>query len=117
MRPAILPACCLCLAGCLFLADRAFSQQSPSLDQDQFEVASVKPVVPVSLDGPYIAGILRGGPGTTDPGRIAYSRVGLRGLLALAHGVQRYQVIGPDWLAAKYTRSTQQSDRGLRSRR
>src|SRR5580658_1670459 len=93
MRTAILPACCLFLAGA-----PAFSQQNPSLEEPQFEVASVKPVAPVSLDGPYVPGILRGGPGTADPGRITYGRAGLRGLLTLAYGVQRYQVIGPEWL-------------------
>jgi uncharacterized protein (TIGR03435 family) len=93
MQPAILPVCCLFLAG-----THAFSQQNQSLAEPEFEVASVKPVAPVSLNGPYIAGILQGGPGTADPGRITYSRVGLRGLLTLAYGVQRDQVIGPDWL-------------------
>jgi uncharacterized protein (TIGR03435 family) len=76
----------------------AFSQQTSSGSEPQFEAASIKPVAPVSLDGPYIKGIIRGGPGTSDPTRITYSRVGVRGLLTLAYGLRRDQVIGPDWL-------------------
>lgn len=76
----------------------AFRQQTSSGGQPQFEAASIKPVAPVSLDRPYIKGIIRGGPGTLDPTRITYSRVGLRGLLTLAYGLRRDQVIGPDWL-------------------
>jgi hypothetical protein len=59
----------------------AFSQQNPNLDEAQFGAAAVKPVAPISLDGPYVTAILRGGPGTADAGQIAYSHVGLRGLL------------------------------------
>jgi uncharacterized protein (TIGR03435 family) len=76
----------------------AFSQQTSSGGEPQFEAASIRPVAPVSLDGPYVAGKIRGGPGTSDPTRIKYSRVGLRGLLTLAYGLRRYQVVGPDWL-------------------
>lgn len=75
----------------------ALGKQNPQVGELQFEVASVKPVAPVSPE-PYIPGVWHGGPGTTDPGRITYSRFGLRGLLVSAYGVQRYQVIGPDWL-------------------
>jgi len=87
MRPAILVACCLIPAGRL-----GFSQAKL-----EFEVASVKPSAPPSGNGPIAVGS-RGGPGTSDPGRIAFSRYWLKGLLTTAYGVQPYQVIGPDSL-------------------
>jgi uncharacterized protein (TIGR03435 family) len=90
MRPAI-------LAACWFLATTslAFSQAKP-----EFEVASVKPSASPYGNGPVAVGS-RGGPGSTDPSRITYNRLGLNGLLTTAYGVQPYQVIGPDWLATE----------------
>jgi uncharacterized protein (TIGR03435 family) len=87
MRPAIFAACCFVLTASL-----AFSQAKP-----EFEVASVKPSAPPSGNGPVAIGN-RGGPGSPDPSRITYNRLGLKGLLTTAYAVQPYQVIGPDWL-------------------
>ena len=60
-----------------------------------FEVASVKPSDPASQGrgGP------QGGPGTADPGRIAYSRVTLQALIREAFGVNFDQIQGPGWIA------------------
>jgi uncharacterized protein (TIGR03435 family) len=61
-----------------------------------FEVASVK------VSAPMPAGAFRinmgGGPGSTDPGRVTYQGVTLKGLIARAYGVKEYQVEGPQWL-------------------
>ena len=65
-----------------------------------FEVASIKPPAPPSKGD--VNGVIRmgaqGGPGTSDPGRISYSLVSLRALLAQAFGMKNHQVSGPDWL-------------------
>src|SRR5271165_4935802 len=87
MRPAILAA-----GGFLLTGTLGFSQAKP-----EFEVASVKPSAPPSGNGPVAIGS-RGGPGTPDPGRVTFIRLGLKGLLTSAYRVQPYQVIGPDWL-------------------
>jgi uncharacterized protein (TIGR03435 family) len=39
-----------------------------------------------------------GGPGSTDPGRVTYSGVTLRTLIARAYSVKEHQVEGPEWL-------------------
>ena len=60
-----------------------------------FEAASVKPA------GPFVAGNSggsRGGPGTSDPGRIAIARATLTQLLARAYDVSLDQISGPEWL-------------------
>jgi uncharacterized protein (TIGR03435 family) len=58
-----------------------------------FEVASVK--VSAQSGGRYS---MTGGPGTSDPGRIAYTNVMLRAVLLTAFDVKNYQLAGPDWL-------------------
>jgi uncharacterized protein (TIGR03435 family) len=61
-----------------------------------FEVASVK------VSAPLPSGVMMfrmgGGPDTSDPGRITYSGVNLKTLVARAYGVKDYQVEGPQWL-------------------
>jgi len=61
-----------------------------------FEVASVK-VSPPLPPGVRVLS-LGGGPGSTDPGRVTYTGVTLRVLIARAYDVKEYQVEGPDWL-------------------
>jgi uncharacterized protein (TIGR03435 family) len=65
-----------------------------------FEVASIKRAIPPrDGDGKGVIRIgAQGGPGTRDPGRISYSFVSLRMLLAQAFGLKNQQVSGPDWL-------------------
>jgi uncharacterized protein (TIGR03435 family) len=60
-----------------------------------FEAASVK------LAGPLVPGVqpgMRGGPGTDDPGRLAWPRATLPMLLMQAYGVGIDQITGPAWL-------------------
>jgi uncharacterized protein (TIGR03435 family) len=86
MRKTIYRASVLALA-----CAAAYGQPSP-----QFEVATVKPDPP-SADG-RIRVMLRGGPGTNDPGRINYEGVTLKDLLSTAYAVKNFQVQGPAWL-------------------
>ena len=58
-----------------------------------FEVASVKPAKPDS--GRYT---MKGGPGTSDLGRITYTNIMLRAVLLSAYDVKNYQIFGPEWI-------------------
>src|SRR5690349_9144323 len=58
-----------------------------------FEVASVKAVP--NGTGRFT---MSGGPGTNDPGRIAYMNIPLRRVLLAAYDLPNYQIAGPDWL-------------------
>jgi uncharacterized protein (TIGR03435 family) len=83
-------ACAAILARCMVLAqttDKALT----------FDAASVKPFIPPA--GPYLrlAGG-RGGPGSSDPGRIRYPMVSLKTLLMAAYDIKNFQVSGPSWL-------------------
>jgi uncharacterized protein (TIGR03435 family) len=70
-----------------------------------FDAASVKalriadPIDPMN-PGTIAAGLpmMRGGPGTSTPGRIRYSNVTLFGLLMKAYGFEADQIAGPGWL-------------------
>ncbi len=61
-----------------------------------FEVASVKVSAPTPSGMMMIR--MGGGPDSTDPGRITYTGVTLKSLVARAYGVKEYQVEGPQWL-------------------
>jgi uncharacterized protein (TIGR03435 family) len=63
-----------------------------------FEVASVKQAAP--SNGP-VRSSMRGGPGTSDPGRITYTNVTLMSVLLRAYEVKSYQASGPDWLSSE----------------
>ncbi len=67
-----------------------------------FEAASLRPSgsAPVDSDpnAAVSAGRRFGGPGTSSPGRIFYSRTPLRRLIMDAYQVQSEQVSGPEWL-------------------
>jgi uncharacterized protein (TIGR03435 family) len=56
-------------------------------------------VASVKLAGKDSPGGVRGGPGTSDPGRITYGRIGLKGLIVRAYDVQDDQVVCPDWMS------------------
>ncbi|HLX46266.1 MAG TPA: TIGR03435 family protein [Bryobacteraceae bacterium] len=66
-----------------------------------FEVASVRPSAPVPPTGGVYFGPLRGGPGTSDPGRITWSYATLKGIVMLAYDMKNYQVNGPEWLGSQ----------------
>jgi uncharacterized protein (TIGR03435 family) len=89
MLRVITGASLLALTACAALAQTA--ETSPS-----FEVASVKPAAPIT--GNRIAVMLRGGPGTPDPGQITYTNVTVKNVLTQAYGVKEFQVSGPSWL-------------------
>jgi len=81
-----------------------FAQTSTDTVGTAFEVASVKPQKPPSVD-PFqldtvIAAVplMRGGPGTATPGRIRYSNVTLMAVIMKAYGIEADQVLGPGWL-------------------
>jgi uncharacterized protein (TIGR03435 family) len=77
----------------LIVAVGAFGQEGAA---PTFEAASVKVSVP--LQGGTINLSMRGGPGSSDPGRIDYHGVTLKTLAARAYGVKEYQVEGAEWL-------------------
>jgi uncharacterized protein (TIGR03435 family) len=78
----------------VFTSCAAFAQ--PAENSPTFEVASVKPAAPIT--GNRIAVMMRGGPGTPDPGQITYSNVTLKNVLTNAYGVKSFQISGPGWL-------------------
>jgi uncharacterized protein (TIGR03435 family) len=64
-----------------------------------FEAASVKRSV--ARDG-NAAGVIRGGPGTEDPGRITYLNAPLRLMLTLAYGFQgNDELESPGWMSTE----------------
>ncbi len=65
--------------------------QSPA--KPQFDAASFKS----SPAGPGVQSF-KGGPGTSDPGRISWSKAPLRQILIRAFGVESDQISGPDWI-------------------
>lgn len=81
----------------LFEPPPSFGQ--PSL-KPAFEVASVRASAPKSTteELPNPNGVRSGGPGTSDPGRITFSRVPLDQILADAFNVRRDLIRGPDFI-------------------
>jgi uncharacterized protein (TIGR03435 family) len=77
------------LAGCAFATAVTGWAQTRTEPAAAFEAASVKP---------------NGGSGkrdrtrTIEPGRITYKDTTLGEFIALAYGVKRYQISGPDWI-------------------
>jgi len=64
-----------------------------------FDAASIKPAAPITMNGrSMIFGGGRGGPGSSDPGRIQYPMVTLKNLLMQAYAVKDFQISGPPWL-------------------
>jgi uncharacterized protein (TIGR03435 family) len=61
-----------------------------------FDVASLKPDNGTFVRG--VTGRMNGGPGTGDPGRIAYTQVGILELVMKVWDAQMYQISGPAWL-------------------
>ncbi|HEV3196866.1 MAG TPA: TIGR03435 family protein [Bryobacteraceae bacterium] len=60
-----------------------------------FEVASVKPAAP-QTGGMRV--MMRGGPGSPDPGQLTYENASLKNVLMNAYGVKNFQISGPAWL-------------------
>lgn len=89
MRPAILGAGLIVFTSCAAFGQAA--AESPT-----FEVASVKPAEPQTMGMMRV--MMRGGPGSADPGQITYSNVTLKNLMVNAYAVKEYQINGPKWL-------------------
>ena len=73
-------------------------------DLSHFDVASVRlsPPTPGLPPGAVPAPKLQGGPGTPDPGQIAYKDISLRSLIFRAYGLQNSdQLSGPNWLSER----------------
>jgi uncharacterized protein (TIGR03435 family) len=65
-----------------------------------FDAAVIKPFVPPTGGrGMIMLRGGRGGPGSTDPGRIHYPTMTVKDLLTIAYGVKDFQISGPPWLA------------------
>jgi uncharacterized protein (TIGR03435 family) len=90
-------------AGLAALASSSVFAQQPTAPPLRFEVASIRPVGPHAFDASGVFGVLktgggiRGGPGTTDPERIAYSGVPLVRLLWIAYGMGAERTLAPKW--------------------
>ena len=89
MRPLVFTAG---LLACSSLA--AFAQLTDP--NPTFEVASVKPSEPQT--GNMLRIMMRGGPGSPDPGQITYTNVSLKILIQNAYNVKGYQITAPAWL-------------------
>jgi uncharacterized protein (TIGR03435 family) len=76
-----------------FLAVGACAQTETA---PEFDAASIKPAPPPTSN--MIRVMMRGGPGSDDPGRVDWSNVSLRQMITNAFNVKDYQVQGPDWL-------------------
>ena len=61
-----------------------------------FEVASVKVSGPPAGARPIP--IVKGGPGTADPGQITWSNLPMRAILLRAYGIRNYQLVTPKWV-------------------
>lgn len=77
----------------------ALSQQKPS-----FEIASIKPAVPIDLakgaaiernGGEWLIGA------RIERGRAEFTSMDLQDLIGFAYGVRPYDIAGPDWLTAR----------------
>jgi uncharacterized protein (TIGR03435 family) len=80
--------------ACLILiATRGTASAAWAGDGLEFEVASVRgPTPPPAFE------TMQGGPGTSDPERISYSRVRMGVILRTAFGLKLNELVGPDWM-------------------
>jgi len=90
MRKSIPRICWLALAVGFACSHPARAQAQSNLE---FEAATIKPFDPSHGWAPGI----KGGPGTSDPGRISI-KSWLKGLLMTAYGVNSDRISGPAWL-------------------
>lgn len=84
------------LAGVAITAALATGAWAQTDAAPEFEVASIKPAPPPTGNG--IRVMMRGGPGSDDPGRLDWTNVSLRNMLTNAFNIKDYQLQGPDWL-------------------
>src|SRR5260370_24792777 len=90
MRQAILST------GLIIFTSYAFGQAKES---PTFEAASIKPAAPQTGMGMRV--MMRGGPGSPDPGQITYSNVSLKNVVMTAYGVKGHQISGQKGLGGE----------------
>jgi uncharacterized protein (TIGR03435 family) len=86
----------LCLACAFLFSPNAGRSQAPV--KVEFEVASLRQSGPSSGSRYEAPPSRKGGPGTSDPERLTYSRFLLRGLLIDAFAIESDQISGPSWI-------------------
>jgi uncharacterized protein (TIGR03435 family) len=79
----------------------AIRAQNAAAARLEFEVASIRP------SAPYTPGVstsvsMKGGPGTSDPGRVTFENFALPSLITEAYNLMTYQLSGPEWLINGY---------------
>lgn len=79
----------------LILAAVSFAQTAP--DKLEFEAASIKPAVP-QTGTRKSTGLMRGGPGTADPGQVSFINATLASVTQTAYDLKNYQFTPPDWM-------------------
>jgi uncharacterized protein (TIGR03435 family) len=62
----------------------------------EFDVVSVRPSSPESRG----AALVKGGPGSSDPGVVTMRNIDLFTLITMGWGVKRYQVSAPEWMSS-----------------
>jgi uncharacterized protein (TIGR03435 family) len=89
------------VARALFCIALCFTAAAPSDDRLSFEVATIKPATQADLPGVYgnlFPMIMRGGPGTSNPGQVSFKNASFRSILMSAYGLKQYQISGPEWI-------------------
>ncbi len=84
------------LAGAGAVALLVCAAQAQTEEAPAFEVASIKQAAPQPAGMMRV--MMRGGPGTPDPGQLTFSNVTLKNVLMNAYDVKGYQIQGPGWL-------------------
>jgi uncharacterized protein (TIGR03435 family) len=89
------------LPGSGFAASGPLAQsqlQAPSATPPRFEVVSIKPAAPDARPG-RVAYAANGAEITTNPGLLSIRSISLKDLIAVAYGVEAYQISGgPAWI-------------------
>lgn len=82
----------------LFVLVTILSAQSPNAAAPKFEFDAASVKLDTSRLFPGVSGTQKGGPGTADPGRFAYTRQSLKFILTLAYDIAPDQLAAPSWM-------------------
>ncbi|MGB7759455.1 MAG: TIGR03435 family protein [Bryobacteraceae bacterium] len=85
-----------CRAALVVVVNLFLAHAQPAGTSSSFEVVSIKPSAPPN-GGRFSVGV-RGGPGTSDPGRMTFSYVTVARLIGQAYEIYPFQLSCPDWL-------------------
>jgi uncharacterized protein (TIGR03435 family) len=91
------------MTGAVVLTCSLTQGQSPEKTLT-FDAVTIKPFVPQpgrSGERLFFFGGSRGGPGSSDPGRIQYPAITLQNLMMTAYDVKDFQISGPTWLSTE----------------